>query len=804
MRIAKLFGAGLPRQRALVALVLLAGLAAALWLDAAHAQQADLAAPTGLAVEETSDSLTLSWAAVEDATGYEVRLGASGEVEAATGLSHEFTDLDEDTDYLLHVRAIDTTSSSSWASLSGRTLDPDLALPPQMVVRLYNSTPDVVVNWYHTPDATGYELRLDREGELVEMFTTTAYWHRYEDLPRDTQHRISVRSTKGSSRSAWLSKQFRTMREPLLLTFESSRELCTANTLTELSWTISGGAPPYTLSIDGEQIDPDSGPLRVNCGPLPVDLEGNTLSSGAKTFSASATDSYADPQTKTRSVEVDLAEPLPAPERVSIMSYEGFVRTWWERVPGVGLAPGEIDGEALWHDAYLVRYRAVDSSTWQYALNWRAGNPGFPWETPDSGVHEISVAALRDVLEMSTPAALTWSEIVRYAIVQPPANVTASATHNTVTVTWDRQPHTNSVTVSLNGGGGGLYKRFPPTREPAVGTAVFEHLPPATSFTAQVKIETGGEPGGWTRIAVQTEPAPPGFEPLPIGPQNLVVTPTGNTITVSWDPPFEGAPHRYSVKVLTTDYGRRVATQWVPAGETSVVIRGNISRLRPYTRYRVIVTHRGIPFASAEALVTTITPVVPPEQASAQAADVSPDELRLWWPLRIDNVFAVTDDPFDRREGYRYHAGLDIGAKDDWTARQQLIDHDRGVVQAAHAGILRVFNDRFTTADGDEPGYVLYCPDASLLFHERFHASNRATTHWDGVRLYAEDAYPGYVYEFCTVDGVECDADWAANGGRSRCGARMLTEPRGAHMMARWSSGSARRTPIDQLRGTGC
>ena len=212
MRIAKLFGAGLPRQRALVALVLLAGLAAALWLDAAHAQQADLAAPTGLAVEETSDSLTLSWAAVEDATGYEVRLGASGEVEAATGLSHEFTDLDDDTDYLLHVRAIDTTSSSSWASLSGRTLDPDLALPPQMVVRLYNSTPDVVVNWYHTPDATGYELRLDREGELVEMFTTTAYWHRYEDLPRDTQHRISVRSTKGSSRSAWLSKQFRTMR----------------------------------------------------------------------------------------------------------------------------------------------------------------------------------------------------------------------------------------------------------------------------------------------------------------------------------------------------------------------------------------------------------------------------------------------------------------------------------------------------------------------------------------------------------------------------------------------------------------
>ena len=44
---------------------------------------------------------------------------------------------------------------------------------------------------------------------------------------------------------------------PLTLELGSSRELCTANTLTELSWTIAGGRPPYTLSIDGQAVDAD-------------------------------------------------------------------------------------------------------------------------------------------------------------------------------------------------------------------------------------------------------------------------------------------------------------------------------------------------------------------------------------------------------------------------------------------------------------------------------------------------------------------------------------------------------------------
>ena len=62
--------------------------------------------------------------------------------------------------------------------------------------------------------------------------------------------------------------------DPLTLELTSSRDLCTANTLTELSWTIAGGRPPYTLSIDGETVDAESESYRVNCGAIPADPMG--------------------------------------------------------------------------------------------------------------------------------------------------------------------------------------------------------------------------------------------------------------------------------------------------------------------------------------------------------------------------------------------------------------------------------------------------------------------------------------------------------------------------------------------------
>ena len=49
--------------------------------------------------------------------------------------------------------------------------------------------------------------------------------------------------------------------------------------------------------------------------------------------------------------------------------------------------------------------------------------------------------SLRVAIERETPTALHWSAPVKYAVAFAPTNVTATATHDTITVSWDRQQH---------------------------------------------------------------------------------------------------------------------------------------------------------------------------------------------------------------------------------------------------------------------------------------------------------------------------------------------------------------------------
>ena len=95
----------------------------------------------------------------------------------------------------------------------------------------------------------------------------------------------------------------------LALALESSRELCTAGTLTEISWQISGGSAPYALSIEDSAVDVSAENLRINCGALPTDpLTGELIARQTKTFHASVSDSRG--VTTSASVTVTLTTPL--------------------------------------------------------------------------------------------------------------------------------------------------------------------------------------------------------------------------------------------------------------------------------------------------------------------------------------------------------------------------------------------------------------------------------------------------------------------------------------------------------------
>ena len=57
--------------------------------------------------------------------------------------------------------------------------------------------------------------------------------------------------------------------EPLTLTLTAERAECTAGTLNPVSWTITGGTAPYTLTVAGQSVDPPAESVNVTCGALP-------------------------------------------------------------------------------------------------------------------------------------------------------------------------------------------------------------------------------------------------------------------------------------------------------------------------------------------------------------------------------------------------------------------------------------------------------------------------------------------------------------------------------------------------------
>ena len=415
--------------------------------------------------------------------------------------------------------------------------------------------------------------------------------------------------------------------DPLTLELTSSRELCTAGTLTELSWEITGGRPPYTLSIDGEMVAANAESHRVNCGAIPADPMGPVPgTTPAKTFRASVTDSQATPVTATAEVQVELAPPLPAPTNLWLSGLTQEVIYGFDySVTGAGAQAPEDAGpyERLWQTGYVLRVRATSASAAEPYDIVRV--PQFThvleWTVP--GPHHGMVASMRHPIERHTPSALIWSAPVSFALAETPQNVTVTATHDTVTVSWDEQPHADCNNLSIDGPG---YHNDAHVWDLSTSsgrhTYTFERVPPETEFDIHISIgcyadEPEGTsyytPNAYAFTGARTKAAPSDWTPPPVGPLNLRATATHDEITLTWDRPHPDARPAWRVLVYE---GERYFATLAGHSERPVRIRfGMRSYVRPSTTYRVLVTHHGATTGSGEVTVTT---------AAAPAESVAP------------------------------------------------------------------------------------------------------------------------------------------------------------------------------------
>ena len=457
-------------------------------------------------------------------------------------------------------------------------------------------------------------------------------------------------------------------RQRLRLELASSRELCTAGTLTEVSWQIAGGKLPYELQVAGSPVNADADNIPINCGALSeAEAADEEAALAAKRITATVTDARG--VRREAALDVARARALPAPTGVWYQTNVGGVTVSWDEVEGAGSqSPTIVSGNDRRRVTGVMRTRPNrDGAAWSYqtvtrlyADEWDLG--------PTSGVRVLSVAAVRHPLETETPSALNWSDDLEYASTTLAQNVTLTATHDTVTASWDRQPYAGGQQVLVT-----LHKRSQVDRrgdlrasgyrflqlweQEGVGgrhRVTFSHLPPDTDLRLAIEMHhyTGDaeEPDyspDTTSHNVRTLPAPAGWVPVPAGPQNLRYTEVNGSITVTWDDPYSNAEPNWFLTIENPLTGARWVT-WVSG--TSWSLPADLVVL-PDTQYRVTVEHIDVVVGSASILFRT-----PPASATGHTGppdipDVSPRELRLRalrtffpiWPMVIDGDYAMTD-----------------------------------------------------------------------------------------------------------------------------------------------------------------
>ena len=419
-------------------------------------------------------------------------------------------------------------------------------------------------------------------------------------------------------------------RQRLRLELESSRELCTAGTLTEVSWEIAGGKPPYSLQVEGVSVDVSADNVRINCGALSeAEAADEAAVLAAKRVTAVVTDARG--VRREAALDVARARALPALDAVGdIRPYHDALTFTW----------GGIDvSRCSTAECYALRWRPIGEATWRIALFQFSPHVSDALDFYIDGLssgrsYEAATAAIRDRIENETPDALIWSSTVRGVTLTIPTGLTAAATYDTVTLRWDRQPSATQYYVWLNGGDGGLSNHITDDDEAAWGDpsgefheVVFRDLPSGMEFTAIVVSEYASDGSSIEATTkVRTLPMPSDREALPRGPQNLRVTATPTSITATWDEPFSGAPSGYIVSL----YHPSVETpwlEWVWAPDLTVTFSG----LQPNVTYRLAVEQLGPAAGPVEVSVTTTRP--PSDAADAiPPTSLNPEPPPPWPP----------------------------------------------------------------------------------------------------------------------------------------------------------------------------
>ena len=378
---------------------------------------------------------------------------------------------------------------------------------------------------------------------------------------------------------------------PLTLEIEHSRPRCTSGTLTEVSWSIRGGVPPYALTINGEAVDPDAASARVPCGSAVDDAVEWLLGIGGERYITAAVTDAAGATAREHAHVVLVAGRRP-PLGIHLASEIGAYDT------RLVTAEWRSGHHRPWRSReYLVRWRLQGAGAWTYesvSLISSLRNGEAEWAVDASRAAEIleyQFADLRHPLEAETPGALTWSAPQTVTVAARPRNLTATTTRDSISLSWGPDVPGLRYTAKVSHD----YDRLRVVGDGALPyTAHFDGLLPDTWYTVGVKSEGALE----LEFEVRTEPALPGWSRRLHEPRNLEARLVDGVLRLTWDAPLERPELGYRACVATPGIAPYVHDECeaASAGEH----QATFEHVSTGGTYRIRVTHMSLPQVTIE------------------------------------------------------------------------------------------------------------------------------------------------------------------------------------------------------------
>ncbi|MEK3884809.1 glycoside hydrolase family 44 protein [Paenibacillus sp. PL2-23] len=153
--------------------------------------------PDPIHYSSTDTSITLTWDAVNGATGYEV--AADGVYTTVTAPAFDYSYLKPGTLHTFRIRTLKGDRTSQWSSLLTIKTTGEQQLPVMLGIRAAKTEDAITITWKAMKEAvTGYDIEVD--GTVMPV---TGLSYKHEGLAAGSLHTYRVRAKDGAALGPW-------------------------------------------------------------------------------------------------------------------------------------------------------------------------------------------------------------------------------------------------------------------------------------------------------------------------------------------------------------------------------------------------------------------------------------------------------------------------------------------------------------------------------------------------------------------------------------------------------------------------